>query len=765
MNKKFTILYIVLAIVSTSLAGYFFSFSIQHPYIGAVVETQNEQYKIIETEPNTWASRHLQRNDVVLEINGSHPSFSEPISKWGILEQADSIKVKNHKTGKVKTLHAEPTIDMQMVFQLIIPSIVFILILFCTYSIFKGVNTSTQKSSWYLILFLFDIAVAYITAGASTKGEWLARSIVTILFALVPVFYLHFVYLYFKELNSVWFSKKWIAFCYVLVIFNSLVNILTLYPNSPFNLGTVFVKTFNLLSFMVVFLLSSVLITMGLKKIRFKYQKYVIKVLILTNVMAFAPFILLYILPYILIEKQIFSPVILSGFLLIIPFSLVYQSMATKMYDIEFIAGKVRYYIFLSVLPSLIGILLIIFMESDNAMIFLWKGFGVLLFSMILAFYLKEFVEHKLNVSAWSGNFSFQDDILDFTKKLHNSNNLQDVIVELKNLVINRFLVNECFSVLVYKDEIERITPENDTVFKYKNEIIQATSAIGTIVEIDKGFIFSIGESNGTSYVLVFLSKFNIPKLSRDKVSLLKTLIYYTEITIDSFLKVEQLMENLKEIENEGKDYIWLNRVMYQLEEKQRSALAKDLHDSVLQDLLSIKRKLEIDDYSLVTSSSEHASKKELILNDLIKVIDTTRETCNELRPNLLFDLGLEKAVKKLVEKHIERDEVNIRFTSNKIDGELPSEIQINFYRIIQELLNNSKKHSHAKNIVVMLVKIKDKIVLHYQDDGVGTDLKQLFSKEGGLGFSGVKERVKMLNGTLEVDTAINQGFKVNIEI
>jgi len=158
-------------------------------------------------------------------------------------------------------------------------------------------------------------------------------------------------------------------------------------------------------------------------------------------------------------------------------------------------------------------------------------------------------------------------------------------------------------------------------------------------------------------------------------------------------------------------------------------------------------------------------NQQEMILKDMNKVIDITRETCHELRPNILFDLGLDKAINKLVEQHIDANGYNIRFTSNKIDENIHPDIQLNLYRITQELLNNTRKHSNAKNIVLMLVKIKDKIVLHYEDDGVGANPSLLFGKKGSMGLSGVRERVTMLNGTIDVKTGINQGFKVLIEL
>lgn len=101
-------------------------------------------------------------------------------------------------------------------------------------------------------------------------------------------------------------------------------------------------------------------------------------------------------------------------------------------------------------------------------------------------------------------------------------------------------------------------------------------------------------------------------------------------------------------------------------------------------------------------------------------VISMTRETCHELRPQLLYDLGLVKALSAgaaagAVPFHI-------RLNTGRFTASLDLDSQLNLYRIIQEFLSNAVKHSQASDVLIMLISIQNKIVLHYEDDGVGFD-------------------------------------------
>ncbi|PGT80182.1 sensor histidine kinase [Bacillus sp. AFS040349] len=284
---------------------------------------------------------------------------------------------------------------------------------------------------------------------------------------------------------------------------------------------------------------------------------------------------------------------------------------------------------------------------------------------------------------------------------------------------------------------------------------------------MNRGFIINVGEADKNFYLLVCTSKINTPILTRDELSYLKTLAYYTHVTLENFLKIENLMLYLENLEHskEESNPIWLNRVLYKLEEKQRSEVAKDLHDSVLQDLLSFQKNFERASEWYLTSNDVSADDINKMMNHITKIIKTTRETCYELRPNVLYDLGLKKGLEKLIYQHEDNHQMTVNLNINNLKEPEDLDVQLNIYRIVQELLNNAAKHSEASHINLILVNIKDVLVIHYEDNGVGAGVDTVFSKESSMGLSGIRERVTLLNGTMKIDTNPGDGFKVIIEI
>ena len=125
----------------------------------------------------------------------------------------------------------------------------------------------------------------------------------------------------------------------------------------------------------------------------------------------------------------------------------------------------------------------------------------------------------------------------------------------------------------------------------------------------------------------------------------------------------------------------------------------------------------------------------------------------------------LKKGLEKLIYQHEENHQMTVNLNINNLREPEDLDVQLNIYRIVQELLNNAAKHSQASHINLILVNIKEVLVIHYEDNGGGTGVDTVFSKESSMGLSGIRERVALLNGTMKIDTNPGDGFKVIIEI
>ncbi|KEZ48425.1 histidine kinase [Metabacillus indicus LMG 22858] len=766
---NFNKLYIVSIIFSFVLVTYFLTISIKYPYVGASVRfNDTDKLEITVIEPNTWASKvGLEIGDVVTGINKLPANEHYPAVRYGMLEQVEELSIirnGNQMSYKVK----DSIISHQSLFLVVIPTITYILCLFCSYYIYKSNKKLNLQSALLLNFFLLMIALAYFSGTGSSRGDVVSRYLNLSCFLLVPVSYILFLYYYFKELGQKLFSEKFLYASFVIVALNIIAELSTETVDFSYAFFYIFVKNLNLASFAILFILTFVVKFVGLKKVKYSAQGYIVKVLIITNIIAFSPFVLLYILPYIFLNKHIFPPNILAAFLLLIPFSLVYQFLATKIYDIEFILGRVRYYALLAVLPTIVcvGIMLII---KENSPTFYPVKLSIFIYiTMLVVFYIKEILDFRFRFKRFSEKYNYQDSIFKYTQSIRKASKLDQVISELKEVITDVLLVSRASYVEVNKDGAivsVDIQMKGSDYLLYEKEIRKASHEIGKIVEVDRGFVINVGETDERSFVMVCLSMLNTPKLNRDEISWLKTLSFYTNISLENFLKIEELMSHLQKIKSEGSNPAWLTKVLFSIEEKQRSNLAKDLHDSVLQDLISLKRQCELALAELQAAPAVFTDQLQDMNSSMTNIIKTTRETCQELRPQLLYDLGLVKALQKLAAQYNETAPFDVRLNAGNFTKSIDIDTQLNLYRIVQELLTNAGKHSNAMHVLIMLVCIKDKIVLHYEDDGIGFDQNELYSNHQSMGLSGIAERVKALNGTHSIETSKGNGFKFVVEI
>ncbi|APH03858.1 histidine kinase [Bacillus weihaiensis] len=754
-----------LIVVSILFSFYIIYLNFKYPYIGASVKLEdNNELVVIGVEPKTWAKKvGISLGDVITDVDGKDPSTHHASIRYGHLEQVTSFTIE--RNGKIIQYEVPKTLlSYQSLFITIIPLTVLFLCLFCIYFVYRSNKKNSLKSAHLLNFFLLILAMAYISASGSSRGDVISRYINLGLFILVPVSYLHFIYQYFRELGKVLFNFRFIQFGYTIVVLNIVAEIFLNMLWIDFTVN----RLLNLASFFTLLILTFILKFSGLKKIKYSEQAYIVKVLIVTNVLAFTPFLLFYVLPFILFQKYIFSPTILSAFLLLIPFSLVYQFIAIKIYDIEFLLGRIKYYALLAIIPALLIVSMILNLKENSPSFYPIQLTVYIYVALVIVFYVKEIFDYRFRLKRFSEKYNYQDSIFKYTQSIRKASTLEQVVSELKQVIIDVLLVSKAYFIEVDKEKnISSVDPnaKEADYSPYVNEIKDVSNEIGKIIEVNKGFIINIGETEDKSYVLLCLSVLNTPILTRDEISWLKTLSFYTNVSLENFLKIDELMQHLQKVETEGQNPAWLTKLLFSIEEKQRSNLAKDLHDSVLQDLVSLKRQTEMALAEVDIDSDKLKSQLQEMNTNMTKIIKTTRETCQELRPQLLYDLGLVKALNKLVIQFQDSVEFDIRLNTGNFTMNLDIDTQLNLYRIVQELLTNAQKHSKAKNVLIILVCIKDKIVLHYEDDGIGFEYHEHFNRSESMGLSGMSERIKALKGTINIESSRNNGLKIDIEI
>ena len=212
-----------------------------------------------------------------------------------------------------------------------------------------------------------------------------------------------------------------------------------------------------------------------------------------------------------------------------------------------------------------------------------------------------------------------------------------------------------------------------------------------------------------------------------------------------------------------------LSRQQIKVQENERNRIAKYLHDHVAQDLSTLKIGLETLFNEPQKLSPEKKQKISEISQLLQDSISSVRDLSYGLRPAGMDQLGLVRIAYQLCDDFAEKNGLNVDFYSAGIkDLKLDFDTAINLYRLIQEGLNNIKKHARADNVIIRLVASSPNIILRIEDDGQGFDVGHRLAKaleEKRMGLSNMEERVRLLEGRMDIKSQIGRGTRIFIEI
>jgi signal transduction histidine kinase len=198
-------------------------------------------------------------------------------------------------------------------------------------------------------------------------------------------------------------------------------------------------------------------------------------------------------------------------------------------------------------------------------------------------------------------------------------------------------------------------------------------------------------------------------------------------------------------------------------QEEERRRVSRELHDQICQQLAS----LAMDMGGLVADFPPPEGAKSRVADlraRITKVSEETRHIAYELHPSVLDDLGLVVSLRSMCKEFSERTKMPVEFTSAAVPPNLPREIASCLYRVTQESLENIAKHSGAKRASVALALRKANVVLTVADDGAGFDLDAIKGR-GGLGFIGMEERARLINGKLSIAARPGRGTRIALEV
>ena len=202
-------------------------------------------------------------------------------------------------------------------------------------------------------------------------------------------------------------------------------------------------------------------------------------------------------------------------------------------------------------------------------------------------------------------------------------------------------------------------------------------------------------------------------------------------------------------------------------QEEERKRVAREIHDGPAQSMANIVMRAEFC-LKLLDMSPEKVRDELISLQNIVRIsLMDVRKIIFDLRPMVLDDLGLAPAIKRYLSNYKEQYGLQIEFLYFGQQSRLESSMEVAIFRIVQEIVSNIHKHACAKSSVVKIEMLDKKMNIQVRDDGKGFNMdKVMANKEReGYGLIGMKERVQLLNGEINIATAPGKGTSISISV
>ncbi|OAI51601.1 hypothetical protein AYO44_17030 [Planctomycetaceae bacterium SCGC AG-212-F19] len=203
-----------------------------------------------------------------------------------------------------------------------------------------------------------------------------------------------------------------------------------------------------------------------------------------------------------------------------------------------------------------------------------------------------------------------------------------------------------------------------------------------------------------------------------------------------------------------------LSRQLLTTQEQERRHLARELHDEFGQVLAAINFQI----HAAKSLGKDALSRLHLCTTLLQQATEQIRNLAQDLRPRMLDKLGLEAALRCLVDRHWEHTGCAVQFSWRLVGAQLSPDLASACYRVVQEALTNVVRHAKARNVWIELRETEGVMELNVRDDGLGFDVlptERWAARRGSLGLLGMGERVSTLGGRLSIQSTPGRGTRI----
>lgn len=340
---------------------------------------------------------------------------------------------------------------------------------------------------------------------------------------------------------------------------------------------------------------------------------------------------------------------------------------------------------------------------------------------------------------------------------------------------------------LSLRQELERVKKEtSETIDKVDELEREFRRARMRLVEVSKDFIRYKEADIKSAYekatriqldLLMYREKEYYLKARRDELQQrIKTVEVSVERaeTISSQINVvlEYLSGDLNQVTRilesaKNRQLIGLKIILAQEEERKR--MAREIHDGPAQSLANLVLRTEIAERMLVKQEFQLVQEELMELKSQVRSgLEEIRKIIFNLRPMALDDLGLVPTLRKFVQDFEEKTKIRAVFETSGRELRMPSAMEAAVYRLVQEAFSNALKHASPTYVSLEMTFFPKRILIVIQDNGVGFDVEQTMARSktsSHYGLIGMHERVELLNGKIDIESARGQGTKITISI
>lgn len=751
------------------IQSWFVYVAMSYPVMGISVVKQSEgNWFISKIEPRNGVSTvDVKAGDQILKIDGKSPGEVPLVIKWNTIEQADTLQLNRDGREWTVSFLDVPRFSSYDSLSVCIAAVSFICAILLLFRL------PHSRSAQVLAFVFLDFETVYMSLGASVRGDSLGKMSICLFLMLLPVLCLHFFVAFFKEKGVHVPRVRSFNYFYIAVALSVLIWQFVFLSTSElaftlYRLNLIFVIS----CFVVGLLLNLVFLTRVYWKHR-KEKSYISMMLSTVWVslfLSFMPIILFCFIPQLVYGHVWLDSFYMSLFVGFFPATLAYLVVTKRLYDINLVLRRILITALISIVPSglFIGIIRLFFGKAASGeQLFILSLVFILVLTTVL--YSLEYFITKLEPVLFPRKYFLQSALKKIARTLGSITSFRELRDLILVDIVNTLQVAGGAIIFKYKESLE-IFDEGTIDRKEIHKLLDSGRLYHPTYSC-----FEINRHEEYTSYFIMTPKKTGAILGTEERQWLNLIISYLAVSLENVHLIRKLTVKLEHLvaqfpnEQEAGDFNWFRKLMFELQEKERVRIATDLHDTTMQDLFFLKERLHslLEKYAFTPED-----RSQLVsLIDYIDVINSNlRQSCFELHPYLLKEIGLVETIEKLVELEAAVSSFEIDFEAHLAETleRRDLETKRHIFRMVQELINNAKKHSHASRVTVELGVAGENIYLNYEDDGVGFETDKTAIQEigsHGIGMEQMKSRILFLNGEFHIRSAQGKGLTFNVTI